>query len=150
MTGTWRLGLFYTIDGEFMTRRRAKTRSKLKPMDRRTKRRQHHSITKEAVDSWYADGADTLYEYLNMFDEFETQENAFWEPEYDEREDYEEEDYPYDPYEDYFYDDWPYDDEHLYWGNREVKPEDKRFIEREDVGKSLGEILEEIQQKQRR
>ncbi len=153
---TYRQRLVWLVDGEYTTRNRGKSQSVNRTLDRRIKRRQHRIITAEAVDSWYADGADTLYEYLNMFDEFEAQENAFWEPEYDEREDYyEEPEYPYDPYEDYIDDGWAsyhYADDRIseFWGDTIVHPEDKRFIEREDVGKSLGEILEEIQQKQRR
>ena len=153
MTSTYRLQLIYVVDGEFNAGGHSRTaRSRHKRVDRRIKRRQHKRITAEAVNGWYVDGADSLYEYLNMSFEFEAQENAFWEPEYDEREDYEEEPYSYDPY-DYIDDGWAsyhYDDGEDYWGNREVTPEDKRFIEREDIGKSLGEILEEIQQKQQR
>lgn len=151
MSNSWKLQLAWVNDGSLYTRRRAKTKSVMRPIDRRIKRREHTSITREAVDSWYADGRDTYYEYLDAHD-WEFNEYSFWEPEYDEREDYEEEDYSYsyDPYDDYIYDGWAsyhYGDGEDYWGNRPVAPEDKRFIEREDIGKSLGEILAEIRAK---
>ena len=142
---TYRHRLVWLVDGEYTTRNRGKSQSVNRTLDRRIKRREHHSITREAVDSWYADAHDAYYEYIRDYD------NSFMEPEWDE---YEIEDYEieYDP-SDYILNDWGYDDyydEPDHWGSREVSPEDKRFIEREDVGKSLGEILQEIQQNQRR
>lgn len=147
MTGTWKRRIVWMPDSQINSRRRAKSQSALVRLDRRRKRREHHSITKEAVDSWYADGADTLYDYL--YGEFDIDHHlAFWEAEPYENEDYE--DFSQSEWDDYLYDDWyyyDYHDEPAHWGSREVSPEDKRFIEREDVGKSLGEILEELRQK---
>lgn len=146
MSNSWKLQLAWVNDGSLYTRRRAKTKSIMRPIDRRIKRREQAHITREAVDSWYADGADTLYDYL--FDYNWNIDNRFWEPDYGEVEDYpEEDDYSYYG-DDYYYDDpFDYDPIDYFWGNRQVSPEDKRFIEREDVGKSLGEILEEIRQR---
>lgn len=155
MTNTYRLRLMWVTDthnGVFAVGHNHTTAGERKRIDRRIKRRQHNTITREAVESYYADGADTLFDYL--FDDNWNEQNTFWEPDYDEVEDYPKEDYDYyDPMDDYIDDGWAsyhYDDGLDYWGSRPVSPEDKRFIEREDIGKSLGEILEEIRSKNER
>lgn len=149
MSGTFRLRLVYLEDGvlSYGSGQNARNaRAKNKDIDRRIKRREHSSITREAVRSFYEDQEfdvlDTIEydEYLNgdsgLYDE-----HPDWEDHNDNQDDYYEHDY-YDPidYDDYSYmDDW-YPSRYYV---REEDPHD-RIIKEEDCGKSLGDLLQEI------
>lgn len=149
MTATYRRVIAWEHDGNNTHGHRGrKSRSYDKPIDRRIKRREHSEITRDAVRSFYVDGADDLYRYLDMEDYFE--EYGFMEPEWDEHEDYIQEDYDYgydyydlgcDPHDD---DDFP-----SYAPHPAYDPMQDYSIQREDVGRSLGDILEELLSKRR-
>lgn len=127
----------------------------LKRRTRRAQRREHARITREAIQSFYEDQELGLHEYEFMENEYEFMEidgdwqddaSMDWEdynddPFEDYSDDYSYYPYPYDPYDDYDYLDGCYSARAY---AREENPYD-RSIKYEDVGKSLGEILEEIQ-----
>ena len=153
MSGTFRLRLVYLEDGVLSYgggRNARNARAKNKDIDRRIKRREHSSITREAVRSFYEDQEfdvlDTIEydEYLNgdggLYDD-----HPDWGDYNDNQDDYYEHDY-YDPidYDDYSYmDDWYSSRSWVSLYVREEEPED-RILKQEDVGKTLADILEEI------
>lgn len=129
MTGTYRQTMVFTYDGFEQTRRRAKTRSELKPINRRIQRREHREITRDAVRSFYVDGADDLYRYLDMEDYYD--DNRFIEPDFDETEDpsmffMDEMDY-FDPFADIDYDPWDYSSVSHYDWHLDPEIEDTSF-----------------------
>lgn len=149
MSGTFRLRLVYLEDGvlSYGSGQNARNaRAKNKDIDRRIKRREHSSITREAVRSFYEDQEFDVLDTIE-YDEYPNgdsglyDEHPDWEDYNDNQDDYYEHDY-YDPidYDDYSYmDDW-YPSRYYV---REEEPED-RIIKSEDVGKSLGDLLQEI------
>ena len=148
MSGTFRLRLVYLEDGVLSYgggQNARNARAKNKDIDRRIKRREHSSITREAVRSFYEDQEfdvlDTIEydEYLNgdsgLYDE-----HPDWEDYDNNQDDYYEYDYYDHDYYDYSYMDGYYS-ERAY--AREEEPHD-RIIKKEDCGKSLGDLLQEI------
>lgn len=109
----------------------------LKRRTRRAQRREHARITREAIESFYAD------QEFDVFDTIEKDYEDYFHDDYDDyQDDYHDSDTYFDPYDDYLDDDgWAY-----YHYEDHVRPEDPhdRIIKYEDAGKSLGEILEEI------
>lgn len=136
MTGTWRREFVYTYDGFEHTRRRAKTRSQMKPVDRRIKRREHHAIVAEAVHSYYTDAADDLYEFHLMEAEEQWSEYLDYLADEDYYDDYYEDPYEYDDPFDYGVSAYDWDDDY--------EPIEHTLVRPQDVGRSLGDILQEI------
>ena len=122
----------------------------LKRRTRRAQRREHARITREAIESFYEDQEFDLHKLMLMDlnddslngDSSLYDDHPDWEDYNDNQNDYYEDDYLYDPYDDYLDDGWA---PHHY--EDYTRPEDPhdRIIKHEDAGKSLGEILEEIQ-----
>ena len=153
MSGTFRLRLAYLEDGVLgygHGQNARKARSKNKNIDRRIKRREHTSITREAVRSFYEDQEfdvlDTIEydEYLNgdsgLYDDYPDWEDYNDNQDDDYYDDYQYYPYPYDPYDDYDYMDGHYSARAY---AREEEPHD-HIIKEEDCGKSLGDLLQEI------
>lgn len=120
----------------------------LKRRTRRAQRREHARITREAIQSFYEDQELDLHEpmLMDLDNDWYDDEPMDWEdyndnPFDDYPDDYSYDPYPYDPYDDYDYLDGYYSARAY---AREEDPYD-RIIKHEDAGKSLGEILEEIQ-----
>lgn len=124
----------------------------LKRRTRRGQRREHARITREAVSSFYEDQRldllDTIdYSSADDFNEWYSEHQFDYEEDHNDNpfddyyEDYSYDPYPYDPYYNYDYPDGYYSARAY---AREEDPHD-RIIKHEDIGKSLGEILEEIQ-----
>ena len=120
----------------------------LKRRTRRAQRKEHARITREAIQSFYEDQELDLHEpmLMDLDDDWYDDEPMDWEdynddPFDDYSDDYQYYPYPYDPYDDCDYLDGCYSARAY---AREEDPYD-RIIKYEDAGKSLGEILEEIQ-----
>lgn len=157
MSGTYRRMLMHVYDGlpfyAHGTNAR-KARAKNKDIDRRIKRREHARMTRDATHSFYADGADTLYDYLDdedysYADDFNQWCNDHHEELYD---DYDLQ-LQHEDIHQYYYDDDYSDFPDPFWDHeynpspysyrREEDPHD-RIIKPEDAGKSLGDLLQEI------
>lgn len=147
MTGTYRLVLRYELDGCHSYGNNArKARTKNKNIDRRIKRREHARIIRKAVNSFYEDQQLDLIDLMN----WEEEELSFYDDDDyidylndnqdDYYDDYSYDPYPYEPYDDYSYaDDWYSSRSYV----REEEPED-RILKQADVGKTLADILQEI------
>ena len=148
MTGTYRLVIRYERDGCHSYGNNArKARAKNKDIDRRIKRREHARIIRKAVSSFYEDQELDLHELMLMDldndwydDEPMDCENYNDNPFDDYHDNYSHDPYFYDPYDDYRYPDG-YSSARAY--AREEEPED-RILKQEDVGKTLADILQEI------
>lgn len=153
--------LIWVTDGDYRnTSGNARaSRSRDKPMDRRIKRREHAQIVREAVHSFYEDQAITRMDYLNLED-WGDYDNDFSDSMYELAREYEDDQYDdfmqsFNDHSDDYYDDY-YDYPDPFWDveynpspysyRREEDPHD-RIIKPEDTGKTLGEILQEFEQR---
>lgn len=142
MTTTWRQVLVWVEDGHYdRSSNGRKSRAKDKPRARRAQRRQHAKIIEKAVREYHLEEEFNLNEVMlqdlddnfGMMDMIEEMEHERWlnEGREDDRYDYS------DPYEDYYYDPMDHDE----WP---ITTEPMAAVVRpHDVGKTLGEILEE-------
>lgn len=140
MTGTYRLQLLYVKDGDvnWSGNNARKARAKIKNIDRRIKRREHDRIIREAVHRFYEDQTIDLYDQMLVYLDDDYTDYGEYIHDDDYQDDYHDHDY-YDPID---YDDYNYMDE-WYFPRRE-EPED-RILKAEDVGKTLAEVLQEIE-----
>lgn len=153
MTATYERRLVWIVDGLFDTRRRAKSQSRNRELDRRKKRRQHARATRDALTEYHAQLEDDFHEQQRLYYDAGSYDDY---PDYDydyyldfvgAGDDHERHSLDYDDY-----DDWDPDADYCgvdYWGDAPVRVEDTVRVTQEDVGKSLGEILEEYQARQR-
>lgn len=168
MTNTYRLMLAWTHDGVSRYGNSRKSRSRDKPMDRRIQRREHAKVIREELryhdadatadreeqirlnqeneDAWYAE-LDAEYEYGLSDDEAYELDHPGYHDDHD----------VYDPFWDIEYNESPYDYDHnpydnedrSYVGGSLSKQGLTRFdmnarIKDEDVGRPLGDVLQDI------
>lgn len=153
MTATYEKRLVWIRVGVFETRRSAKSQSRNRTLDRRKKRRDHQRVTRDALREYHAQIEDDFREQQKLYDDTWSYD-AYPGYDYDyyldlvgAGDDCEYDSLDYHDYVSWYSDDYDYGTH--YWGDSPVGVEDVVRITQEDVGKSLGEILQEIQARER-
>ena len=136
-----------------------KSRSTNKPVARRIQRREHNRIIADGIRDFYANGADTLFDYMDIKDDFDDSMYELAREYEDESYRLEEEDHKSREDESYYFDDYyedPYNDymdrhEDTFYAEGSLSKQGfTRFemnahvvVRSEDVGRSLGDIIQE-------
>lgn len=158
--------LIWVTDGDYRnTSGNARaSRSRDKPMDRRIKRREHARIVRDATNSFYEDQEFNAMDLINYeddwgdYDDYLNGDSGYYNDHPDLYDDYDLQLQHEDNHQHYYDDDHHdayYDDYGMDWYRgyeetviREEDPHD-RIIKPEDTGKTLGEILQELEERKR-